>query len=66
MPELLVIIDTLKLGGLLAIIDIDIQKAFDSVHFSFLIYTLERYWFGKRFVKWMKFLLKLNNLVYSN
>ena len=66
MPELLVISDTLKLGSLLAIIDIDIQKAFDSVHFSFLIYTLERYWFGKRFVKWMKFLLKLNNLVYSN
>ena len=66
MPELLVISDTLKLGGLLAIIDIDIQKAFDSVHFSFLIYTLERYWFGKRFVKWMKFLLKTNNLVYSN
>ena len=66
MPELLVISDTLKLGGLLAIIDIDIQKAFDSVHFSFLVYTLERYWFGKRFVKWMKFLLKLNNLVYSN
>ena len=48
--------DTLKLDGLLA--TIDIQKAFGSVDHSFLISTLERYGLGKRFVSWVKILLK--------
>ena len=48
--------NTLKLDGLLAMIDI--QKAFDPVDYSFLISTLERYGFGNRFVKWVKILLK--------
>ena len=54
--DLLEVSDTLKLYGLLA--TIDIQKAFDSVHHSFLIFTLERYGFGNRFLKWVKMLLK--------
>ena len=48
--------DTLKLDGLLA--TIDIQKAFDSVDHAFIISTLERYGFGKRFVRWVKILIK--------
>ena len=48
--------DTLKLGALLA--KIDIQKVFDSVDHSFIISTFERYGFGSRFVRWVKILLK--------
>ena len=54
--DLLEISDTLKLDGLLG--RIDIQKAFDSVDHSFLIFTLERYECGNRFLKWVKMLLK--------
>ena len=54
--DLLQISDTLKLDGLLAAKDI--QKAFNSVNHTFLISTLERYGFGNRFVRWVKFLLK--------
>ena len=55
--------DTLKPDGLLG--TIDIQKAFDSVDPSFLIFTLERYGCGNRFLKWVKILLaaiQLNTL----
>ena len=48
--------NTLKLDNLLAAIDS--QNAFDSVDHSFLISKLERYWFGNRFVKWVRILLK--------
>ena len=54
--DLLQISDTLKLDGLLAAKDI--QKAFNSVNHTFLVSTLERYGFGNRFVRWVKFLLK--------
>ena len=54
--DLLEINDTLKLDGLLA--TIDIQKEFDSVNHPFLITALERYGFGNRFVKCVKFLIK--------
>ena len=46
----------MKLDNLLA--TIDSQNAFDSVDHSFLISKLERYWFGNRFVKWVRILLK--------
>ena len=45
----------LKLNGML--INIDIQKAFDSVNHQFLILALKRYGFGKMFIKWVKTLL---------
>ena len=54
--DLLEISNTLKLDSLLA--TIDSKKAFDSVDHSFLISALERYWFGNRFVKWVRILLK--------
>ena len=36
---------------------IDIQKAFDSVNYQFLILAIKRYGFGKMFIKWVKTLL---------
>ena len=54
--DLLEISNTLKLGSLLA--TIDIQKAFESVEHSFLISKVEKYWFGNQFVKWVKMLLE--------
>ena len=54
--DLLEIRDKLKLYGLLA--TIDIQEAFDSVDYSFLISILERYEIGNRFAKLVKILLR--------
>ena len=36
----------------------DIEKAFDSLDHKFLIYTLEKYGFGKNFISWVKILLR--------
>ena len=36
----------------------DIEKAFDSLDHFFLIYTLEKYDFGKNFILWVKSLLR--------
>ena len=36
---------------------IDIQKAFDSVNHIFLLIVLDKYGFGKSFIKWIKVLL---------
>ena len=36
----------------------DIAKAFDSLDHSFLISTLEKYGFGKKFILWVKILLR--------
>ena len=47
--DLLEISDTLKLDELLA--TLDIQKAFDSVDYAFIISILERYGFGNKFVR---------------
>ena len=63
--DLLETSDTLKLDGLLAIIDI--QKEFDSVNHvdhAFIISTLERYQFGNRFLYGWKFYSKTKNLGY--
>ena len=36
----------------------DIEKAFDSLDYNFLISTLEKYGFGKNFISWVKILLR--------
>ena len=36
----------------------DIEKAFDSLDYNFLISTLEKYGFGKSFILWVKILLR--------
>ena len=36
----------------------DIEKAFDSINHFFLIKVLEKYSFGKDFIKWTKILLQ--------
>ena len=35
-----------------------IEKVFDSLDLSFLIFTLEKYGFGKNFILWVKTLLR--------
>ena len=39
------------------LVTIDIQKAFDSVNHQFLTLALNRYEFGKMFIKWVKTIL---------
>ena len=36
---------------------IDTEKAFDSLDHYFIIFTLEKYGFGKNFILWVKILL---------
>ena len=36
----------------------DIEKAFDSLDHDFLILALGRYGFGKKFIVWLKILLR--------
>ena len=36
----------------------NIEKAFDSLDHDFLILTLEKYGFGKKFILWVKILLR--------
>ena len=40
------------------LLTIDIEKAFDSVNHNFLIAALENYGFGKKFIRWIRTLLK--------
>ena len=47
---------SLQIDGIL--MTVDIEKAFDSVNHVFLISVLEKFGFGKDFVKWIKILLK--------
>ena len=47
--------DSLQINGLL--MTIDIEKAFDSVNYFFLLRALKRYGFGDDFIKWIKTLL---------
>ena len=53
--DILEITDLSKLNGIL--LTIDIEKAFDSVNHAFLISALEKYGFGKNFLKWINVLL---------
>ena len=36
----------------------DIEKALDSLDHNFLIYALEKYGFGKKFILWIQILLR--------
>ena len=53
--DILEITDLSKLNGIL--LTIDIEKAFDSVNHAFLISVLEKYGFGKNFLKLINVLL---------
>ena len=53
--DILEITDLCKQNGIL--LTIDIEKAFDSVNHAFLISVLEKYGFGKNFLKWINVLL---------
>ena len=56
------IYDILEMSDLLQeegyLLTVDIEKAFDSVEHPFLIAVLEKYGFGKDFLKWIKIILK--------
>ena len=41
-----------------AIVLLDIEKAFDSVHHDFLLEVLKRFKFGENFIKWVKVFLQ--------
>ena len=41
-----------------AIVLLDIEKAFDSVHRDFLLEVLKRFNFGENFIKWVKVFLQ--------
>ena len=40
------------------LVAMDTEKAFDSLDHNFLIFTLEKYGFGKNFILWVKILLR--------
>ena len=54
--DILEMTKSLQIDGIL--MAVDIEKAFDSVNHVFLISVLEKFGFGKDFVKWIKILLK--------
>ena len=54
--DILEICDTLKIEGFL--LTVDIKKAFDSVDHSFLLKVLQKFGFGKDFIRWIGIILK--------
>ena len=42
----------------IVLVAMDIENAFDSLDHKFLIYTVEKYDFGKNFILWVKVLLR--------
>ena len=54
--DVLEICDTLKIEGFL--LTVDIEKAFDSVDHSFLLKVLQKFGFGKDFIRWISIILK--------
>ena len=54
--DILEICDTLKIEGFL--LTVDIEKAFDSVDHSFLLKVLQKFGFGKDFIRWIGIILK--------
>ena len=54
--DILEIADHLKIKGLL--LTVDIKKAFDSVDHQDLINVLKTFRFDKKFVRWIKIILK--------
>ena len=55
--DILEMTKSLQIDGILMTVDIDIEKPVDSVNHVFLISVLEKFGFGKDFVKWIKILL---------
>ena len=45
-----------KLDGFF--VAMDIEEIFDSLDYNFLIFTLEKYGFGKNFILWVEILLR--------
>ena len=58
------ITDLLQIEGILQMVDI--EKAFDSVNHLFLVCALEKYGFKNDFIRWIKLLLKNQELCIIN
>ena len=54
--DVLKITNSLNIEGLL--MTVDIEKVFDSINHSFLIYVLKKFGFGNDFQKWIQTLMK--------
>ena len=54
----LMLLKLLKKNCKVFLVAMDIEKAFVSLDHDFLIFTLEKYGFGKNFVLWIKILLR--------
>ena len=55
-PDVLEITNSLDIEGIF--MTVDIEKAFDSIHHSFLMRALEKFGFGNNFWKWIQILMK--------
>ena len=53
----------LQIEGIL--LEVDIEKAFDSVNHLSLVSALEKYGFKSDFIRWIKFLLKESGIVHN-
>ena len=58
--DILEITDLLKIKG--SLLTIDIENAFDSVDHQFLVNVLKTFRFEKNLVRWMKILIKNQNI----
>ena len=56
MSDIIEIARLKKLG--IFLVTMDIEQAFDSLDHNFVISTLEKYGFGKKFILWVKILLR--------
>ena len=54
--DVLEITNSLDIEGIL--MTVDIEKAFDSINHSFLMYVLKKFGFSKDFRKWIQILMK--------
>ena len=58
--DIVEITDLLHIKGIL--LTVDIEKAFDSVNHLFLVSAIEKYGFTNDFIRWIKLLLKNQEL----